>query len=251
MAEEAKIVEAQEASAAAEQVAPVADEMTVQMIEALEGRAAFYDLLASIYFRPLTQQQIDSIAAMDLSVYADVNEFFADGLNDVTRYLRKRNTGTRQELAVDFTTSFGGTASWKGMYATPYESCFTSEEGFMMQDSYHEVFELFRRNGIQRSEGYDYPHDHLSFMCEFLVVISNRTVAALREGDRATALDNVKLSQDFLQAHILSWFDQLIERASLLQKTRFYRGILKISKGFFLFDAEVLEELREELEDAE
>ncbi|WP_165045044.1 MULTISPECIES: TorD/DmsD family molecular chaperone [unclassified Adlercreutzia] len=249
MADEANIEEKQKTPVAEDQVDFAQDETTAQMIEALEGRAAFYDLLASIYFRPLTQEQIENIAAMDLSVYADVNEQFADGLNDITRYLRKRNTGTRQELAVDFTTSFGGAASWKGMYATPYESCFTSEEGFMFQESYHEVYQLFKQNGVGRAEGYDYPDDHLSFMFEFLVIMSNRTVTALREGDRATALENVKISQDFLQAHVLSWFDLLVERATLLQKTRFYRGILKISKGFFLFDADVLDELRAELEE--
>ena len=45
--------------------APELDEVTRDMIAALEGRAAFYDLLASIYYRPLTSEQIDSIANLD------------------------------------------------------------------------------------------------------------------------------------------------------------------------------------------
>ena len=59
--------------------------VTEDMIAALKGRAAFYDLLAAIYFRPLTAEQIDNIAEMDWSEYADVNELFADGVNDVSR----------------------------------------------------------------------------------------------------------------------------------------------------------------------
>ena len=39
--------------------------VTADMIAALKGRAAFYDLLAAIYFRPLTAEQIDDIAEMD------------------------------------------------------------------------------------------------------------------------------------------------------------------------------------------
>ena len=35
------------------------------------------------------------LAEMDWSEYADVNELFADGVNDITRYLRKRNSGTQ------------------------------------------------------------------------------------------------------------------------------------------------------------
>ena len=153
--------------------------VTEDMIAALKGRAAFYDLLAAIYFRPLTAEQIDNIAEMDWSEYADVNELFADGVNDITRYLRKRNSGTRQALAVDFTSAFAGTSSWKGRYAVPYESVHTSEEGLMFQDAYHEVFQLYKANHVAKAEGYDFPHDHLSFMCEFLVVLSDRIIAAL------------------------------------------------------------------------
>ena len=207
--------------------------VTEDMIAALKGRAAFYDLLAAIYFRPLTAEQIDNIAEMDWSEYADVNELFADGVNDITRYLRKRNSGTRQALAVDFTSAFAGTSSWKGRYAVPYESVHTSEEGLMFQDAYHEVFQLYKANHVAKAEGYDFPHDHLSFMCEFLVVLSDRIIAALEAGDDAEALRQVRTFQDL---------------ALLLLETRFYRGVLKISKGFFLEDAELLDAIAVELE---
>ena len=222
--------------------------VTEDMIAALKGRAAFYDLLAAIYFRPLTAEQIDNIAEMDWSEYADVNELFADGVNDITRYLRKRNSGTRQALAVDFTSAFAGTSSWKGRYAVPYESVHTSEEGLMFQDAYHEVFQLYKANHVAKAEGYDFPHDHLSFMCEFLVVLSDRIIAALEAGDDAEALRQVRTSRAFLAAHILSWFDPFQDLALLLLETRFYRGVLKISKGFFLEDAELLDAIAVELE---
>lgn len=217
-------------------------------VEALKGRASFYDLLAALYFKPLSQEQIENIVQMDLSVYADVNEYFADGINDVTRYLRKRNTGTRQALAVDFTTAFGGTSSWKGRYAVPYESVFTSQEGLMFQGAYHDVYRLFREHKLQRSAGYDYPDDHLSFMCEFLAIMSDRTIEALEAGNYEEAVKNLEASNEFLDEHILSWFDDFNDLSLLLLSTRFYRGILKITKGFFLFDKEVMVDLITEIE---
>lgn len=231
-----------------ESVAIARDEVIADMIAACEGRAAFYDLLAAIYFRPLTAEQIDNIAGIDWSEYADLNELFADGVNDVSRYLRKRNSGTRQELAVDFTSAFAGTQSWKGRYAVPYESVHTSEEGLMFQEAYHEVFQLYKANRVAKAEGYDFPHDHLSFMCEFLVVLSERIAAALEAGGDAEALAQVRVSRAFLADHILSWFDTFQDLALLLLQTRFYRGILKISKGFFLEDAELLDSMAVELE---
>ena len=223
--------------------------VTEDMIAALKGRAAFYDLLAAIYFRPLTAEQIDNIAEMDWSEYADVNELFADGVNDITRYLRKRNSGTRQALAVDFTSAFAGTSSWKGRYAVPYESVHTSEEGLMFQDAYHEVFQLYKANHVAKAEGYDFPHDHLSFMCEFLVVLSDRIIAALEAGDDAEALA-LRFARPARSSPTISssWLDTFQDLAPLLLETRFYRGVLKISKGFFLEDAELLDAIAVELE---
>lgn len=211
-------------------------DLKADIIAALQGRAVFYDLLAYLYFRPLTAEQIENIAVMDMSAYDGINDAMSEGFNDMHRYLNKRNTGTRQELAVDFTATFAGTSSWKGCYATPYESVFTSEDGLMCREAYHEVYTLFRQNGVALADGYDYPDDHLSFMCEFLSVISHRTIDALNAGDYNTALENMNLSKDFVNDHILSWFDKFAELASLMLTTRFYRGVLKASKGFFVED---------------
>ena len=218
------------------------------IISALEGRAAFYDLLASVYFKPLTAEQVENFANTDLSMYEDVNDEFASGINDIRRYLRKRNTGTRQELAVDFTASFGSVSSWKGRYAAPYESVHTSEEGLMFQDSYHEVFHLYKQQHVERGEGYDYPHDHLSFMCTFEGILSARAIEALRAGDVDEALYQVSVAGEFLEQHILSWYDTLADLALKIIKTRFYRGIVSISKGFFLFDQQLLGDIADELE---
>ena len=214
---------------------------------ALEGRAAFYDAVAALYYKPLTQEQIDRIADGGLSAFADTNELVAEGLHDMERAVAKRHSGTRQELAVDFTGAFAGTSSWKGRYATPYESVFTSEEGLLFQESYHEVHRLYRENGVRKSAGFDFPDDHLSYICEFQAVLARRAVEALEAGDAERALEQVRCSQAVLRDHVLSWFDDFEETALLLVKTRFYRGVLKTTKGFFLFDAGVLEDLAEEL----
>lgn len=215
---------------------------------ALEGRVAFYDAVAALYYKPLTQEQIDRIADGGLGAFADTNELVAEGLHDMERAVAKRHSGTRQELAVDFTGAFAGTSSWKGRYATPYESVFTSEEGLLFQESYHEVHRLYRENGVRKSAGFDFPDDHLSYICEFQAVLARRAVEALEAGDAEGALEQVRRSQAVLRDHVLSWFDDFEETALLLVKTRFYRGVLKMTKGFFLFDAGVLDDLAEELE---
>ena len=217
--------------------------LTDELAAVLESRAMFYETLAALYFMPLKQEQIDSMAAADFSAYADLNEDFAAGVNDITRYLRKRNTGTRAEMAVDFTSTFAGTQQWEGKSAVPYKSVFTSKEGLLYQEGYRDVFRAFKSECVKKREGLDWPDDHLSFMCEFMALLSRRTATALTAGNAAEALRELQVSRDFLDQNILSWYDQLAERALLLLKTRFYKGVLKITKGFFTLDRETLDDL--------
>ena len=214
-----------------------------EVAAALESRALFYETLASLYFMPLKQEQVDSMAAADFSAYADLNEDFAAGVNDITRYLRKRNTGTRDELAVDFTGAFAGVKVYEGKTAVPYKSVFTNKDGLMYQEGYQDVYRAFKSECVRKREGLDWPDDHLSFMCEFMALLSRRAEAALAAGDPAHALHELEVSRNFLDENILSWFDAFVERANLLVKTRFYKGVLKITRGFFALDRETLDDL--------
>ena len=210
---------------AAEAAAPEQEGLlSPEVAAALESRALFYETLASLYFNPLKQEQVDSMAEADFSVYADVNEDFAAGLNDITRYLHKRNTGTRDALAVDFTGAFAGVKAYEG---------------------YQDVYKAFKAECVKKREGLDWPDDHLSFMCEFMALLSRRAAQALAGDDAPRALHELEVSRDFLDANILSWFEDFAARANLLLKTRFYQGVIKITRGFFAFDRETLDDLVE------
>ena len=223
----------------------MADEMgdMGEMAAALEARASFYETLAALYFMPLKQEQVDAMAAADFSAYADLNADFADGVNDITRYLRKRNTGTRDELAVDFTGAFAGVKAYEGKVAVPYKSVFTNVDGLLYQEGFEDVYRAFKSECVRKRPGLDYPDDHLSFMCEFMALLSRRAERALAAGDSARALHEVQVSRQFLDDNILSWFDAFMARANLLVKTRFYCGVLKITRGFFALDRETLDDL--------
>lgn len=220
----------------------------VDLNELLEGRAAFYEMLAAFYFKPLTQEQVDTIARLDLSVYEGTNDVFDKGIRQITEYLRTKNTGTRQELAVDFTSAFAGTKAYEGRSAVPYKSVFTSEEGLIYQEGHKEVFAAFKAEAVKKREGLDYPDDHISFMCEFMALLSRRTAQALEQHDTEQAIHAMEASLSFLTDHMMSWFDECIALAEKILKTKFYRGILALTKGYFELDHETLEDLLVELQ---
>lgn len=213
------------------------------------ARSDFYRLLSSLFFLPLTQEQIDAMAGKDFSVFAELNDLCGEGANDIVRYLRKRNSGTRRELAADFTSVFGGAHTWKGRYATPYESLFEEGHGQrLFAASYRKVLAEYRAARVVKTPGMDYPEDHLSFMCEFLAIESDRAAAAIEGNNITEAKELVETSRAFLETHILSWFGRLEDLAANLITTRFYRGVMKIARGFFDGDFEQLGVLAEFLE---
>jgi TorA maturation chaperone TorD len=218
--------------------------------EALLARAQFYRMLSSFYFRPITQDEIDHMVKSDFSEFQkDKNEsLIAQGFDDIYRYLRKRNTGTRQELAADFTSVFVGSQSYKGHQAIPYESLFRDPSGLLMRGPRNEVYQTFKLARIKLKEGLDLPDDHLSFEFEFMAVLCDRAQSALEISDYDACLENLRTQKKFCELHILSWFNRFYALSSLMIKTRFYRGVLKITRGFLESELEAIEGLIDDIE---
>ena len=216
----------------------------------LEARAGMYDTLAGLYFHSLSQEQIDAMAQADYTeLMNDDNPLIASGFNDIYRYLRKRNTGTHQELSVDFSSCFLGTHTYKGLSGQPYESLFT-DAGLRLNGAPRgAVHRAYKAEGVALRTGYDYPDDHLAFECEFMSVLCRRTIEALEAGDEPEARRLLDVQRDFMSEHICAWFRRLHDLALKFVKTRFYRGVLDISQGFFDGEIETIDDLRRVLEE--
>ena len=217
------------------------DELTALLI----GRKEFYLALSGFYLKPLTQEQIDAMSSNGLAMFGAGEPLLEEGFDDIDRYLRKRNTGTRQLLATDFTSSFGGAQTFNGKSAMPYASVFLSAEGILNQKPRSDVFKVFKRNALRVTDT-STPEDHLSFMLEFLATMSERASVALAAGlveDAATCLVE---SHDFINCHILTWLKDLADLANKLIETRFYRGVLKVTEGYLRLDLKTIEDMLDE-----
>ena len=139
-------------------------------IDLLEDRASLYRLLASLYYQPLSEEQIDALAASDLAGLAGDSESpFAPAYRDLHGALRLRHTGTKEELAADFTGAFYGIRTRKGRTAQPFESLFrTQGPGQLMGEARSEVYRELRAHQLRVPEGVDLPEDHLSFIFAYL-----------------------------------------------------------------------------------
>lgn len=216
-----------------------------EILEMLDARAQFYRMLSSLYFKAIDQDELDAMAAQDFTELRQGKDesIMAQGYDDIFRYLRKRNSGSRQELACDFTSAFLGTKSVRGRQAMPYESLFRDQSGLLMQGPRNEVYQTFKAASVELKDGLDIPEDHLSFEFEFMALLCDRASAALKAGDERTCIANLKTQRKFLELHIASWFDDLYDLAVDVVETRFYRGVLKITKGFLAEEPDAIDEM--------
>jgi len=221
-----------------------------EAIGVLEGRTASYMMLSRLFLKPLAQEDIDTYAALNLAEVAkelDNEGLLAAGFYDMGQALRKRHSGTRQQLATDYTMCFDAVEAVEGKVAAPYASVFLGEKALLNQEPRHRVYALFLQESLQLKANVGLPEDHLSFELEFLAVMSARAAEALSAGDVAEALRLLELSSGFIEDSILSWYGLLEDLALKIIKTRFYRGALKATRGYLELDKQTIMEIIEEI----
>lgn len=213
-------------------------------IAQLESRADMYRALGNLYLNTLSERQIEELALTDYdTLRADPDKRIASGFNDIYRALRRRNTGTRQLLAMDFTSCFLGTKTYEGLTGAPYESLYRDSSGTLMGPIRTQVFNAYKRERIALQPDLDLPEDHLSFEMEFLAVLCDRCAKAVEAGDRDEALRVLGVQKAFLEEHVLAWFPRFHNLTTKLLETRFYRGVLNVSRGFLESEPESIDGL--------
>lgn len=216
------------------------EELASQLVEVNRGRASFYRMLAQLYFKELTAEQVKHLAGMDFSGMSGDDETIAEGYADIRRYLRHANGGTRQELACDYAHTFLAAGNYETFAATPYESVFTSEMGLLMQEARDEVYKTFCSQHIQPDESLHLPEDHISFEFEFVAIMLDRINDAILDGAFGHACELAQVVSDFHRDHQLNWIDDLCDSIDDVAQTRFYKGVGKVTRGFVHADTEVI-----------
>lgn len=206
-------------------------------------RATVYRMLGSVYFTELTTEQIEALAAWDFASFADLDIEMAEGAKEVARALRHIHSGTREELAVDYAHTFLAAGSGKTeMRAVPYESVYTSESGLLMGPARQSVYRIMAGEGVLPDVSLHVPEDHLSFECEFMAVLAERSVSAFESGDVDEARRLLELSATFREEHIANWVEDLCSAIEATCRTRFYRGFALVTRAFIRLDGELLAE---------
>lgn len=215
-----------------------------ELKELLEMRESVYRLLSSLYFKELTEEQIRYLSTADFDGLDDLDPLIGEGLSRMKRAVRRINSGTREDLAVDYAHTFLAAGSSKEeSRACPYESVFTSRDGLIMQEARDEVYRFMLNEHLCPNERLRIPEDHFAFMCEFMADLCARSVDALEREDFAEAERLVGVQRAFFEEHMDNWVGMFCDAIEGCCRTDFYRGVSMVTRGFMNMERDLLDEV--------
>lgn len=211
--------------------------------ELMEMRESIYRLFSALYFKELTDEQIRFLHSADLD-FGDLDPIMAEGAKNIKRAVRRVNSGTREDLAVDYAHTFLAAGTTKGeSRACPYESVFTSRDGLIMQEARDDVYRYMLAEHLEPNTNLHIPDDHLAFVFEFMANLCVRFNEALEADDVSEARRVFNVQKEFFDKHIYSWIGRLCDAIEDCCRTTFYKGVSQMTRGFVSADHEMLEEM--------
>ena len=216
------------------------EQLRQDILTACEARAGFYRFLANVFLWEPTDEQIEAMATANFpSEGGDIGR----GYSLIAEFLHHRDTGTRQQIAVDYAHVFLGAGNYDKIMAPPYESVYTSEERILMQEARDGALAYYRREGLDLPADNTTPEDHLGFEMQFMATLIERCADALRAGDGDRFAELVGIQRSFFDEHLANWLPAFSHDIDTHCKTDYYHGVALLVRGLLAEEAEVLTDL--------
>jgi TorA maturation chaperone TorD len=229
-----------------------------ELSEANDNRRNLYSFLARVYAKEVDVEFLRGLKGKREFFLASAHDpevegtELADGFRELAEYVGTLRDDelekARLELAVEYAGVFLG--AWKGV-AHPSESAYETEGRLIMQKPRDEVLAEFRSMGLQKSEDFAEPEDHIALELQFMAHMSEKTGSALTVGKYADARKYLEIQKGFLEGHLVWWVPKLTVDIIKVARQGFYKAIAKITNGYIHIDKSILNELLDGLALAE
>jgi TorA maturation chaperone TorD len=220
------------------------DGMTLdEVLEVLEGRASIYGFLSAVYgseiraegLAQLREQMSEESEEEDSPGYALLRRFFQQTASDDAG-------AVETELAADYASLF---LSIGRKPVPPYESVFTSAERLLMQRARDEVLAIYREEGLDRSDDFKEPEDHIAIEFEFMGYLCQKALESLDADETEAAKGSLQKQKEFLDKHLLVWVPQFCKDVQKSARTDFYKAIAQITEEHLSYESDAIAELME------
>lgn len=211
-------------------------------IDLLEQRAKTYGLLSRLYRREIDQGFLDELKKMRYPANTG-NANIDKGYLMIVTYLSNLWSDSLTELSIDYAKTFIGYGSDTYSAAYPFESVHTSEMRLLMQDARDEVLAKYAKSGLAKQKSFKEAEDHISLEMDYMIILNERTIEALRSGDEEYALHQLFEQKEFLANHLYAWVPMMTSDVRRIARTEFYHGLAWLTDGFLETDFEFLEDM--------
>lgn len=166
-----------------------------------------------------------------------------DSLISCTKYLAKLPVSqVSQEIQSEYMVLFLGPGQPK---APPWESVYRTPEKLLFGWPTMEVRESYRQAGFEILRKNQLPEDHMGIELMFLATLSDALAKLIsNNGGNGQFVQEIKRQADFISSHPLTWIADFHKDASAGGSIGFYSGLIELTWGTFLWDLELLDEMR-------
>ena len=149
------------------------------------------------------------------------------------------NADTIESLTLDYARLFLGPYE---LLAPPYGSVYLDGERQIMGQSTLEVRNKYRKAGLDISNDFLEPPDHIAAELEFIYFLIFKEVEALENSDIETTINFLEKQRAFLREHLGAWVFDFADNTEKNAETGFYKSLARATKVFVRQDLDDLEE---------
>jgi TorA maturation chaperone TorD len=222
--------------------AQLSDEDLQELMQLIEQRSSTYAFLGRLFRVEVDQALLDEMRKLRFPAHTG-NKKVDDGYRLIATYLGGVWENSITELAIDYVRVFIGHGVDAFSAAYPFESVYTSEKRLLMQDARDEVLAIYRSAGLAKQASWKEGEDHISLEMEYLQILCQRTIDALKQGDEDAAYEQLLSQRNFLVDHLAAWVPMMTADMKRFAKTDLYKGLAYLTEGFLETDVEFLEDL--------
>ncbi|MDI6885549.1 MAG: molecular chaperone TorD family protein [archaeon] len=213
--------------------------------EILEIRRNFYAFLYRLYVEAPPRELADDLVNerfhfQELSAL-NISEELSQGFRMINEFMKKSKgkevDALHEDLVQEYTRLFIGPFK---LPVQPYEAWWVS--GHLLGEPLVKVKAFYRKAGIAKSSEYKEPEDHIAFELKFMHYLCEEGLAA---DTRERLKECLQLQREFLDEHILKWVPAFCDALYNYERSDFYKGIAKLTKGFILLEDAVVKDLVE------
>ena len=191
------------------------------------ARGQVYDLLVTVFRRPLDADRLERLRAPEMLAAME-----AASVDPGDDFVKGNGETVLDELAIDYTHLFNDPVE----RIAPYEGIQCGDGKDLMGPGADAVRRFMAEVGFSvPPESGELP-DHISVELEFMQQVTLAEEKAWKEGDTDLARVCLENEKKFIEEHLVDWIPDFCDKVINEAELPFYRMVAELTKKFIVFE---------------